>query len=40
VYGGNAVSVVAAQNIIDGSDEKLVGVDDVITDITCTLPLV
>jgi hypothetical protein len=39
VYGGNAVSVVAAQNIIDGSDEKLVGVDDVITDITCMLPL-
>jgi hypothetical protein len=39
VYGGNAASVVAAQDIIDGSDEKLVGVDEVVTDVTCKLAM-
>jgi hypothetical protein len=40
VYGGNAVSVIAAQKIIDGSNDKLVGVDDVVTDITCKLAII
>jgi hypothetical protein len=37
VYGGNAASVFAAQSIIDGAEEKLVGIDDVETEISCEL---
>jgi hypothetical protein len=40
VYGGNAVSVIAAQKIIDGSNDKLVGIDDVVTDITCKFAII